>query len=76
MARASSRRFVIVEPSSDGSGVQVHEMMKWCRLHPDQAPQGLSPSANTHAYACGLGRMGWVVGPREAVKDVSTGRWF
>jgi hypothetical protein len=44
MERQSPKRYLIVEAMPDG-GVQVHEMKKWCRLHPEQTPPGMSAAA-------------------------------
>jgi len=64
MDRRSPKRYLIVEATADG-GVQVHEMKKWCRLHPDEIPPGMSaaPSGgdNSQTLRRGLERMGWSV---------------
>lgn len=41
MERQTPKRYRMVEATPDG-GVQVHEMKKWCRLHPEQTPPGMS----------------------------------
>lgn len=64
MDRRPPKRYLIVEATADG-GVQVHEMKKWCRLHRDQIPQGMSaaPSGgdNSQTLRRGFERIGWSV---------------
>jgi hypothetical protein len=61
--RQEPKRYLVVEATSDG-GVQVHEMKKWCRLHPEQTPPGMSaePGAdNSQRLRRGFEKMGWSV---------------
>jgi hypothetical protein len=55
---------LIVEATPDG-GVQVHEMKKWCRLHPEQTPPGMSAATNggdnSQRLRRGFEKMGWSV---------------
>lgn len=64
MERQSPKRYLIVEATPDG-GVQVHEMKKWCRLHPEQMPPGMSAAAsggdNSQRLRRGFEKMGWSV---------------
>jgi hypothetical protein len=64
MERQSPKRYLIVEATPDG-GVQVHEMKKWCRLHPEQTPPGMSAAAsggdNSQRLRRGFEKMGWSV---------------
>ncbi|MEZ2352230.1 endonuclease NucS domain-containing protein [Caballeronia sp. RCC_10] len=64
MERQSPKRYLIVEAMPDG-GVQVHEMKKWCRLHPEQAPPGMSAATsggdNSQRLRWGFEKMGWSV---------------
>ncbi|CAJ3067612.1 endonuclease NucS domain-containing protein [Burkholderia pseudomallei] len=64
MERQVHKRYLIAEAMPDG-GVQVHDMKKWCRLHPDDMPPGLSAAAsggdNSRALRRGFERMGWSV---------------
>jgi hypothetical protein len=60
MERQSPKRYLIVEAMPDG-GVQVHEMKKWCRLHPEQTPPGMSAAAggdNSQRLRRGFEKMG------------------
>lgn len=57
------KRYLIVEAMPDG-GVQVHEMKKWCRLHPEKTPPGMSAAAggdNSQRLHQGFEKMGWSV---------------
>lgn len=61
--RPPRKRHLIVEATADG-GVQVHEMKRWCRLHPDQTPRGMSAESGgntSHELRRGFERMGWIV---------------
>jgi hypothetical protein len=64
MDRRAPKRYLIVEATDDG-GVKVHEMKKWCRLHPDQVPPGMSAAPtggdNSQMLRRGFERMGWTV---------------
>ncbi|SAK96788.1 hypothetical protein AWB75_07047 [Caballeronia catudaia] len=64
MERQSTKRYLIVEAMPDG-GVQVHEMKKWCRLHPEQTPPGMSAATsggdNSQRLRRGFEKMGWSV---------------
>ncbi|WP_321800803.1 DUF91 domain-containing protein [Burkholderia sp. BCC1988] len=64
MERQSPKRYLIVEATPDG-GVQVHEMKKWCRLHPEQTPPGMSAAAsggdNSQRLRRGFEKLGWSV---------------
>lgn len=64
MDRRQPKRYLIVEATTDG-GVQIHDMKKWCRLHPNEMPQGMSaaPSGgdNSQTLRRGFERMGWSV---------------
>ncbi|MGF6611867.1 hypothetical protein OKW45_006789 [Paraburkholderia sp. WSM4175] len=64
MERQNPKRYSIVEAMPDG-GVQVHEMKKWCRLHPEQTPAGMSAAAsggdNSQRLRRGFEKMGWSV---------------
>lgn len=64
MERQASKRYLIVETTVDG-GVQVHEMKKWCRLHPEQTPLGMSAATtggdNSQKLRRGFAREGWSV---------------
>lgn len=46
----------------DGSGVQVHEMLKWLRMHPEEVPAGMSAAVgadNSRAFRRALEQNGW-----------------
>ena len=64
MDRRQPKRYLIVGATADG-GIQVHEMKKWCRDHPDQIPPGMSaaPSGgdNSQTLRRGFERLGWSV---------------
>lgn len=63
MERQSPKRYLIVEATPDG-GVHVHEMKKWCRLHPDQTPPGMSAASggdNSQRLRRGFEKIGWSV---------------
>ncbi|MFT4066702.1 hypothetical protein [Paraburkholderia sp.] len=63
MERQAPKRYRIVEATPDG-GVQVHEMKKWCRLHPEQTPPGMSAESggdNSQRLRRGFEKMGWSV---------------
>ncbi|ABO55001.1 endonuclease NucS [Burkholderia vietnamiensis] len=63
MERQTPKRYRIVEAMPDG-GVQVHEMKKWCRLHPDETPPGMSAEPggdNSQRLRRGFEKMGWSI---------------
>jgi len=63
MVRQTPKRYLIVEATPDG-GVQLHEMKKWCRLHPEQTPLGMSAENggdNSQRLRRGFEKMGWSV---------------
>lgn len=63
MERQIPELYLIVEATQDG-GVQVHEMKKWCRLHPEQTPPGMSAATNcdnSQRLRRGFEKMGWSV---------------
>jgi len=72
MERRNPKRYLIVEAMPDG-GVQVHEMKKWCRLHLEQTPPGMSAAAsggdNSQRLRRGFEKLGWsVVEPQTEVR--------
>jgi len=61
MDRRAPKKYLIVDATLDG-GIQFHEMKKWCRLHLDETPPGLTPDGNnSQMLRRGFERMGWSV---------------
>lgn len=61
MLRRASKRYLVIEPSSDG-GVLIHNMKDWCRRNPEQIPPELTPDGdNSQSLLRGFKRMGWNV---------------